>query len=99
MLFSLFASIIGPFGGFFASGLKRSIKIKDFANVIPGHGGVSDRMDCQLIMGSFVYFYYQTFIKTAAVGIPAYILSLLSPEEQLNLYNSLKVSLSHANLI
>jgi phosphatidate cytidylyltransferase len=28
MLFSLFASTIGPFGGFFASGLKRSIKIK-----------------------------------------------------------------------
>jgi phosphatidate cytidylyltransferase len=28
MLFSLFASTIGPFGGFFASGLKRSVKIK-----------------------------------------------------------------------
>ena len=28
MIFSLFASIIGPFGGFFASGLKRSVKIK-----------------------------------------------------------------------
>ncbi len=28
MVFSLFASIIGPFGGFFASGLKRSVKIK-----------------------------------------------------------------------
>jgi phosphatidate cytidylyltransferase len=28
MPFSLFASTIGPFGGFFASGLKRSIKIK-----------------------------------------------------------------------
>jgi len=28
LIFSLFASIIGPFGGFFASGLKRSIKIK-----------------------------------------------------------------------
>lgn len=28
MFFGLFASIIGPFGGFFASGLKRSIKIK-----------------------------------------------------------------------
>lgn len=25
---SAFASIVGPFGGFFASGLKRSIKIK-----------------------------------------------------------------------
>ncbi len=67
--------------------------------MIPGHGGVSDRMDCQLIMGSFVYFYHQTFLKAAAVGIPAYILSLLSPEEQLNLYNSLKESLSQANLI
>lgn len=30
MLMSLFASIIGPFGGFFASGLKRAIKIKVF---------------------------------------------------------------------
>jgi CDP-diglyceride synthetase len=28
MIIGLFASIIGPFGGFFASGLKRSIKIK-----------------------------------------------------------------------
>jgi len=28
ILFSLFASFIGPFGGFFASGVKRSIKIK-----------------------------------------------------------------------
>ena len=28
MIFSLFSSTIGPFGGFFASGLKRSVKIK-----------------------------------------------------------------------
>jgi CDP-diglyceride synthetase len=28
LVLSLFASIIGPFGGFFASGLKRAIKIK-----------------------------------------------------------------------
>ena len=28
MVMGLFASLIGPFGGFFASGLKRSIKIK-----------------------------------------------------------------------
>jgi CDP-diglyceride synthetase len=30
IIIGLFASIIGPFGGFFASGLKRSIKIKVF---------------------------------------------------------------------
>lgn len=28
LILATFASIIGPFGGFFASGLKRSIKIK-----------------------------------------------------------------------
>eukprot|EP00835_Amoeboradix_gromovi_P000027 NODE_1_length_95616_cov_0.657642.p27 type:complete len:352 gc:universal NODE_1_length_95616_cov_0.657642:2912-3967(+) len=32
-----FASIIAPFGGFFASGVKRAFKIKDFADFIPGH--------------------------------------------------------------
>ncbi|KAL0414407.1 UNVERIFIED_CONTAM: Phosphatidate cytidylyltransferase 1 [Sesamum radiatum] len=43
----LFASIIAPFGGFFASGFKRAFKIKDFGDSIPGHGGITDRMDCQ----------------------------------------------------
>lgn len=43
----MFASIIAPFGGFFASGFKRGFKIKDFGDSIPGHGGMTDRMDCQ----------------------------------------------------
>lgn len=47
---ALFASLVAPFGGFFASGFKRALKIKDFADVIPGHGGVTDRMDCQILM-------------------------------------------------
>ncbi|KAI3823828.1 hypothetical protein L1987_05271 [Smallanthus sonchifolius] len=46
----LFASIIAPFGGFFASGFKRAFKIKDFGDSIPGHGGMTDRMDCQIVM-------------------------------------------------
>ena len=48
---ALFASLIAPFGGFFASAVKRASSVKDFAAVIPGHGGFTDRMDCQLIMG------------------------------------------------
>jgi phosphatidate cytidylyltransferase len=47
---SLFASLLAPLGGLFASGFKRAIKIKDFANTIPGHGGLTDRMDCQILM-------------------------------------------------
>mmetsp|Transcript_14441 Transcript_14441/g.39280 ORF Transcript_14441/g.39280 Transcript_14441/m.39280 type:complete len:492 (+) Transcript_14441:2-1477(+) len=60
-----FASLVAPFGGFFASGIKRAYKIKDFSAIIPGHGGVFDRIDCQLIMGLFTYTYYSTFVQNA----------------------------------
>ena len=48
--------------GLFASGFKRSIKIKDFADTIPGHGGVTDRMDCEMLNGAFVYIYLNQFV-------------------------------------
>lgn len=48
---SMFASLVAPFGGFLASAIKRAYGIKDFDSMIPGHGGVMDRMDCQLLMG------------------------------------------------
>lgn len=57
LIFGAFASLIAPFGGFFASGLKRAFKLKDFGDLIPGHGGMTDRMDCQIIMGSFTFMY------------------------------------------
>lgn len=44
---AVFASLVAPFGGFFASGFKRAFNIKDFGDSIPGHGGMTDRMDCQ----------------------------------------------------
>lgn len=62
-----FASLIAPFGGFFASGLKRTFKVKDFGNTIPGHGGIVDRFDCQFLMGFFSYLYYDTFVATHGV--------------------------------
>ncbi len=45
---AIFTSIIAPFGGFWASAIKRTYGIKDFDSIIPGHGGVADRVDCQV---------------------------------------------------
>lgn len=49
LVLSGFASLVAPFGGFFASGFKRAFNIKDFGQSIPGHGGMTDRMDCQCV--------------------------------------------------
>jgi phosphatidate cytidylyltransferase len=57
-------------GGFFGSGFKRAFKMKDFGDTIPGHGGVTDRFDCQMIMAMFAYLYYWNFVAPpqATVG-------------------------------
>lgn len=87
-ILATFASLIAPFGGFFASGLKRTFKIKDFGHSIPGHGGMTDRMDCQFIMGFFAYIYYHTFIAVNKVNLGAVMemaITGLTPDEQAEL--------------
>uniref|UniRef100_A0A7S3D8I4 Phosphatidate cytidylyltransferase n=1 Tax=Palpitomonas bilix TaxID=652834 RepID=A0A7S3D8I4_9EUKA len=69
MILAAFASLIGPFGGFFASGFKRAFKVKDFGDSIPGHGGITDRMDCQIMMATFTYIYYINFVDVRAPGV------------------------------
>lgn len=66
MILSTFASLVAPFGGFFASGIKRAYKVKDFGDTIPGHGGITDRFDCQFVLGFFVSIYYNAFIAQQA---------------------------------
>ncbi|PIA47066.1 hypothetical protein AQUCO_01400044v1 [Aquilegia coerulea] len=90
--FGLFASVIAPFGGFFASGFKRAFKVKDFGDSIPGHGGITDRMDCQMVMAVFSYIYHQSFVKSQSYSVDMIldqILSNLSFEEQQALYTKL----------
>ncbi|GMI77491.1 hypothetical protein HRI_001418400 [Hibiscus trionum] len=72
-------------GGFFASGFKRAFKIKDFGDSIPGHGGITDRMDCQMVMAVFAYIYLQSFVVREGISVDMIldqILTSLSLEEQ-----------------
>lgn len=85
-----FASFIAPFGGFFASGIKRAFSIKDFANIIPGHGGITDRMDCQFIMGMFTYLFINAFVLKPSTS--PYVASFLEMDKatQLEVFNKIK---------
>ncbi|XP_015790188.1 phosphatidate cytidylyltransferase, photoreceptor-specific [Tetranychus urticae] len=96
---SLFSSIIGPFGGFFASGFKRAFKIKDFGDVIPGHGGIMDRFDCQFLMATFVNVYISSFIAAPNLQSVIQQVHSLEPEHQIELYNILKESLTSRGFI
>ncbi|KAK4531470.1 hypothetical protein CCYA_CCYA08G2327 [Cyanidiococcus yangmingshanensis] len=101
VVLAAFASIVGPFGGFFASGVKRAFRVKDFADFIPGHGGVTDRMDCQLLMGAFTFVYRLNAVSISAPDVGnllAYIADL-SFQEQLELHRALSVMLERRGLI
>lgn len=56
-LITLFLSVIGQFGDLVFSAIKRYFSKKDFSNIVPGHGGVLDRMDSIIfIVLCFVFF-------------------------------------------
>jgi len=92
----MFASLLAPLGGLFASAFKRSIGIKDFADTIPGHGGLTDRMDCQLLNGVFAAVWMYQFVffdeKKILSGIIKKI-SNLNYQDKVQMFNYLKETL------
>lgn len=52
------SSISGQFGDLFASKIKRYTEIKDYAQILPGHGGILDRFDSLIFISPFIYILY-----------------------------------------
>ena len=49
------ASIFTQIGDLFESFIKRKVNIKDMGNIMPGHGGVMDRIDGTIFASTFLY--------------------------------------------
>lgn len=57
LIIGLIGGILSQCGDLTASAYKRKMKIKDYGNLIPGHGGIMDRFDSVLFTAPVVYYY------------------------------------------
>lgn len=51
-------ALVGLVGDLTASIIKRQTGIKDYGNIMPGHGGIMDRFDSVLLVAPFMYYLY-----------------------------------------
>lgn len=56
LLLGLFLGVVGQMGDLFESLLKRACTVKDSGSMIPGHGGILDRLDSLLFAFPVVYY-------------------------------------------
>ncbi len=52
--------VLAPLGDAAESMIKRSLGVKDMGSVLPGHGGMLDRIDAFLLVVPFAYLYFRT---------------------------------------
>lgn len=59
ILMGIFGAVFGLLGDLFLSYIKRECGIKDFGNLLPGHGGVLDRFDSALFVVPVCFFAFK----------------------------------------
>ena len=67
LMLGLLNGIISQIGDWSASAVKRFVNVKDFGKIMPGHGGVLDRMDSILFVAPTVYFYINLVVLKLGV--------------------------------
>ncbi|WP_456315573.1 phosphatidate cytidylyltransferase [Pseudomonas shirazensis] len=59
MIIALIVSIFGTIGDLIESKFKRVAGVKDSGSIMPGHGGVLDRLDSVIFVAPVIYLFYQ----------------------------------------
>lgn len=60
---ALLTTVAGTFGDLIESLIKRDVGLKDMSNMLPGHGGLMDRLDSLLMTAPVVYFFLKVALQ------------------------------------
>ena len=78
IIMSTFLSILGQLGDLVFSAIKRYFGCKDFSNIMPGHGGVLDRLDSIIFVMLGYMFLCQLYRKVIVDDIYIFYSSIRS---------------------
>lgn len=62
LIFGVLVVLSSVFGDFVESAMKRSAGVKDSGNIMPGHGGILDRIDSLILVSPVIFIYLQFMV-------------------------------------